>query len=212
MKTYPIYIIRPVAILVIIVFSSLCCCAQNTDIDLLRDLNRQRTASMDKVMTGFTNSVYPIAGLVPVTELIVGYAKHDKKITDNGWQTIAGLGVNTILTFGLKDIVNRTRPYVTYTDIKPYRHNTDASFPSGHTSYSFYTAGSLSLCYPKWYVIVPSYLWAASVGYSRMYLGMHYPTDVLAGAVIGTGSAWLAYQGNKWLQHCKSKRAALKQE
>ena len=212
MKNYLFYIIRSCVSVVIIVFSSLYCCAQNADINLLRDINKQRTAPMDKVMTGLTNSVYPISGIVAVTELIVGYAEHDKMVTDNGWQTIAGLGVNTILTFGLKDVVNRARPYVTYTDINPYRHNTDASFPSGHTSYSFFTASSLSLCYPKWYVIVPSYLWAASVGYSRMYLGMHYPTDVLAGAAIGAGSAWLAYQGNKWVQHRKSKRRAVKQE
>jgi membrane-associated phospholipid phosphatase len=32
-----------------------------------------------------------------------------------------------------------------------------------------------------------------------LYLGVHYPTDVLAGAVVGTGSAWLAYKANKWL-------------
>ncbi|ULT24063.1 phosphatase PAP2 family protein [Sphingobacterium sp. E70] len=45
----------------------------------------------------------------------------------------------------------------------------------------------MSRAYSKWYVVAPSLLWAGSVGYSRMYLGVHYPTDVLAGAVLGLG-------------------------
>ena len=71
------------------------------------------------------------------------------------------------------------------------------SFPSGHTSSAFALATSLSIVYPKWYVIVPSYLWASSVGYSRMHLGVHYPSDVLAGALVGTGSAFLSHALNK---------------
>jgi membrane-associated phospholipid phosphatase len=69
------------------------------------------------------------------------------------------------------------------------------SFPSGHTS-GFSTATSLALDYKKWYIVVPAYLWAGSVGYSRMYLGKHYPSDVLGGAIIGIGSGYLCH----WLR------------
>jgi undecaprenyl-diphosphatase len=61
--------------------------------------------------------------------------------------------------------------------------------PSGHTSFSFTTATSVYLMYPKWYVALPAFAWATSVGYSRMYLGLHYPSDVLMGAVVGSSSA-----------------------
>jgi membrane-associated phospholipid phosphatase len=58
---------------------------------------------------------------------------------------------------------------------------------------------SLSVAYPKWYVIAPAYTWAAGVAYSRLALGAHYPSDVLAGAIIGSGSAWLNIKLNQWL-------------
>ena len=75
----------------------------------------------------------------------------------------------------------------------------DYSFPSGHTATAFALATSLCVKYPKWYVIGPSALWACSVGMSRMNEGVHYPSDVLAGAVIGAGCAVVNIYVNRWL-------------
>jgi membrane-associated phospholipid phosphatase len=55
----------------------------------------------------------------------------------------------------------------------------------------------LSIAFPKWYVIAPSFLWASGVGYSRMHLGVHYPSDVLVGALVGSGTAFLTHFLNK---------------
>ena len=73
------------------------------------------------------------------------------------------------------------------------------SFPSGHTATAFALATSLCVKYPKWYVIAPSALWACSVGVSRMNEGVHYPSDVLAGAAIGAGCAVVNIYVNRWL-------------
>jgi undecaprenyl-diphosphatase len=79
------------------------------------------------------------------------------------------------------------RPFESYSDIIKKLDGGGASFPSGRTSAAFATATYLSLEYLKLYVIVPSYSWASSVGYSRMYLGVHYPSDVLGGMIVGVG-------------------------
>jgi membrane-associated phospholipid phosphatase len=128
-----------------------------------------------------------------------GLIKDDKELFRNACVIFGSAALASGITIMLKYSVNRDRPYVTYPDITKKSSAGSPSFPSGHTSSAFSTATSLSLAYPKWYIIVPSYAWAGTVGYSRMHLGVHYPSDVLAGAVIGAGSAWIAYAVNKRL-------------
>ena len=100
----------------------------------------------------------------------------------------------------MKYLVDRERPYERYPDrVHPYSHESSPSFPSGHTASAFALATSLCIKYPKWYVIAPSALWACSVGVSRMNEGVHYPSDLIAGAVIGTGCAVVNVYVNRWL-------------
>jgi membrane-associated phospholipid phosphatase len=129
----------------------------------------------------------------------VGIIKHDDRLFRNACVTLAAIVVNTGITTVLKYSINRDRPYITYPDITKKSAGGSPSFPSGHTASAFATATSISLSYPKWYVIVPTYAWAGTVGYSRMHLGVHYPSDVIAGALIGTGSAWITHYVNKKL-------------
>lgn len=64
------------------------------------------------------------------------------------------------------------------------------SFPSGHTSGAFLMATAVVMFYPV--LFWPMYLWACLVGASRILLGVHFPTDTLAGAMMGVGWACLA--------------------
>ena len=178
--------------LVIILLFSSSLQAQNWDINTLDNINPSNPSS--KYWQQTTASVYPISVGIPAGILIVGYINHNKAQQEKGWKIVGALAVNTILSQGLKYSINRERPYEKYPLlINPYDTKEQGkSFPSGHTSTAFSLAASIAIEYPKWYVVVPAYAYAASVGYSRLYLGEHYPSDVLAGAALGVGSAYLS--------------------
>jgi len=177
-----------------------------TDINWLRHIHSNQPRSADGLMKGISDSHYAVGFCVPAAELIFGLAKHDKPTLYNAIQTATGMGISAVVTYGIKHGINRDRPYVTYPDIIPQERYTSYSMPSGHTSFAFAAATSVSLQYPKWYVIAPAYLWAGAVGYSRLYIGVHYPSDVLVGAIVGTGSAFIAYKAQQWILKRKNKK------
>ena len=95
----------------------------------------------------------------------------------------------------LKDLIARPRPFVVneaitplITDVSPYR-----SFPSGHSGGSFAAMFALYKWVPK-KIGIPAIVLAALVALSRLYVGVHYPTDILAGCVVGfMCSVWAYY-------------------
>ncbi len=179
--------------------------AQNIDINILRDINLKRDKSLDPTFKVITNSVAPISIATPVIIFSVGLINKNENLQKKGIFVGETFVANAFVTLALKYSVKRDRPYITYPYIDKQTSEGSYSFPSGHTSTAFQTATSLSLAFPKWYIIAPSFIWASSVGYSRMHLGVHYPSDVLAGAVIGSGSAFLTYKLNKWVNKKKNK-------
>ena len=193
-------------VLLSIIFFPVLLFSQNLDIQMLRAINSPETLPSDNFFKFVSNSAgYLVVG-IPVTMGTIGLIKHDDKLLRNAGVVIGATVINFGITAALKYSINRDSPFVTYPDITQKSKAGSPSFPSGHTSSAFVTATSLSLAYPKWYIIIPSFTWAGTVGYSRMYLGVHYPSDVLAGAVIGAGSAWLSYEVNKKLNKNSRKK------
>ena len=170
--------------------------AQNPDITLLKNINNSSSIPVSQFLS---NSTTYVAAATPLVMGITALIEKDDELLKNALYVGASLGVDGVLTYGLKQAIARPRPYNSYPQvITAYETETSLSLPSGHTSLAFVTATALSIKYPKWYVIAPSFLWASSVGYSRMNLGVHYPTDVLAGAILGAGSAYITNQINNW--------------
>jgi undecaprenyl-diphosphatase len=93
-------------------------------------------------------------------------------------------GIANLVAWLLKIAVDRPRPSTVYAQPKPLVHAPhDASFPSGHAATSFACATILAVAAPRY--AVAFYVLAAAIAWSRVYNGVHYPLDVLGGAVLG---------------------------
>ena len=174
--------------------------AQTLDARLLHAINSPNPQSVDGFFKFMSQSTSIIVLATPASIGFTGIINKDKSLMYNACTIGLAGALNAGVSLALKYTINRPRPYEKYPDyIHPKLNTWSASMPSAHTSTAFANATALSLIFPKWYVIVPSYLWAGTVAYSRLHLGMHYPSDVLVGILVGVGSAYLSYKGNQWL-------------
>lgn len=180
-------------------FLSTSCIGQHFDINLLKSINQNTSAFKNDYSNIISKSVTPVTIAAPVSLFVAGCATHNKKLQLDAAYFAGGYIVSAIITHSTKRIVQRDRPFVTYPFIEKRDAGGSYSFPSGHTSSAFQSATALSILYPKWYVIAPAYLWASSVGWARIYQGVHYPSDVFVGAIVGAGSAWVAYKVRKYM-------------
>lgn len=202
----PIRGVSIVTLLLLLSSSPIVAQMQRADLAVLVEMMEHRKEEPTEFWQQISNSTNIVSMLVPVSVLATGYARAEKVTIQKGWFMAEALVASSLVTMGLKYSFRRNRPFNTDPFIVPASSGGSPSFPSGHTSEAFATATSLTLAWPKWWIAVPAYAWASSVGYSRMYLGVHYPSDVLAGALVGAGSSWLMYKANKWLHHNRSNK------
>ena len=116
-----------------------------------------------------------------------------KKTRKAGIMSAAALLGSLIINNNIvKNIVQRPRPFVTFTDLQIIIPTpSEFSFPSGHTSSSFAAAAVFYRHLPK-KLGLPAVILAGLIGFSRLYVGVHYPTDVIAGVLMGILLSYLA--------------------
>ncbi|MGI5893260.1 MAG: phosphatase PAP2 family protein [Candidatus Merdivicinus sp.] len=160
---------------------------------------------IQQIRTGFGDWFMPLvtklgdAGIIWIllTVVLLCFRKTRKA----GVAMAIGLIVNLIFcNLLIKPLVGRIRPFEAngFTDllVSPPK---DPSFPSGHSSASFAAASALFLYYKKWGIA--ALLLASLIAFSRLYLYVHYPTDVFCGILLGIVSGLLGgYVQYRWYQ------------
>jgi membrane-associated phospholipid phosphatase len=154
---------------------------------------------------------YYVTGAGGVGAYFLGLAAKDPHLSETG-----RLGVESILASGsvvlvLKAATNRQRPLKGNGEGDFWADGAgwllDSSFPSDHATSSMALARVVAGEYPRWYVVIPAYGFAESIGISRIIGQQHFPSDVLVGQAIGflTGSYVLHHHA----QHCCGRENAL---
>ncbi len=165
------------------------------EIEILNLIQNIRTPLLDEIMVFITKMGDLSFVWILMSALLIFYPKTRK----TGIVVLVSLLVNFLLcNIILKNLVQRIRPFDVNTAIgiiipKP----TDFSFPSGHTSAGFTVAAAL-FCEHKKTIRTAALILAAVIAFSRLYLYVHYPTDVIGGIVIGIFSG---YCGSKMINY-----------
>ena len=159
---------------------------------------------VDSIMNPILNSIMTVITHMGDTPGIIWFVIGiilliPKKTRKLGVLLFAGLAISSVINnLALKELIQRPRPYnidaevwknAGYTYVWPdlIKKSSSWSFPSGHTSTSIGAAFALLLGCKKKYIGVgiPVFILSLLVGFSRIYVHVHYPTDVIAGAVVG---------------------------
>ncbi len=154
------------------------------DIIILRLIQNNRIELFDSVLFWISESAYFIAtGIILYLGFLV-FIKKSESIKAIFLRLVFMFFMVTLIVISLKYGVLRSRPFVLYQDIINLTEATTPSFPSGHTAIVFTLALGLAFLGIKKLYYLPVLVWAIIVAYSRMALGVHFPSDVFASMVL----------------------------
>lgn len=154
---------------------------KDLDISIFRFLNGGLQSPMMDTLMLLVNTVGGGVFILLLAAAIVFFGGKRNKVS--GILIMAGFTVTYQVSHYLKELIARPRPFVALEGVNTLIRVEDFSFPSTHAAISFMVAYILSIYFRKYSFI--AYAVALLVSFSRIYEGVHYPADVLGGAVLG---------------------------
>lgn len=139
-----------------------------------------------------------------------------KKTRRGGFCMLLAIGIGALFTnLLIKNLVARPRPYQASEEFRAFwefvgaKTESEYSFPSGHMTVSTTSMMALFLCFNKKWSFL-GFIYALFTGASRIYLGVHYCTDVIGGMIIGLIAGTLAYLVIRWLFNLLERKTEIK--
>jgi len=155
------------------------------DLRLLEWINHNRIPCLDNFFRFLTDTAGVTAAVIAIIVIIYGFIQKSSFLKFRKYQVAFAYSVNAIIINILKYTVDRPRPFEVDKHIEKLTGAGSPSFPSGHTGDVVVVALSMCLLFPRqMWLLTIIWIWAIFVAYSRMALGVHYPSDVLSSVVI----------------------------
>lgn len=161
------------------------------DIALLNWMHHHRIPQSVHFLQFISDTTTILSIALVVLVLVLALVLRSKPMRMKFFMLVTVLILVLLIAQGLKSMIDRDRPFTTFPDIEKLSSGGDSSFPSGHTLEAFAVAAAIASLFNRRRFILPVYTWAFLVAYSRIALGVHYPSDVLAGIILGSMTGWL---------------------
>ena len=163
------------------------------DIFILKAVNSNRVKALDPFFIFITNtSSYIALGFIALV-FILSVIQKSALLQRYGWQLLSFFIFAFVIIKSLKYSVGRIRPFESYSYLEKLVDISTPSFPSGHTLEAAAIATSIVLLFKSRILLIVAVIWSLTVALSRIVLGVHYPSDVIAGILIGILSACLCH-------------------
>ena len=163
---------------------------QNMDSAILLAVQEMRSSILDPVVQAYTSMGNLGAVWIAMSAVMLCFRNTRKA----GVLALLAMLLGVVCTnLILKPLVTRPRPWLDVAGLIPLIDEPDPnSFPSGHTTAAFAAAMIFWRALPETWLgtKIMTMAMAVLMGLSRLYVGVHYPSDVLAGALIGSSCAW----------------------
>ena len=164
---------------------------QAADVAALRWIISSRVAWLDSLMPAVSD--LGRGSFVWIVIAVIAFVFPARRMA--AWRLLLAVGLAALAVEGaIKPAIDRDRPFEVLADLQVIHEKpVTSSFPSGHAAYALAGAVAAARVFPAARVVF--WVLAAMIAFSRAYVGVHWPSDVLAGALLGLACGWFVVGG-----------------